>query len=273
MKAISTQKTNFFLREYAWMIEQKFLLPVFCFSVVNKRFRFSLQSKEKASNTNKRESFPLEMKLWFSNNCEDAHKKLLHLWLRMRRSHIGVEVRLLLLFSHQVVSDSSQPRGLRHAKLLCPSPSPGVCPSSCPFSQWCRPTISSSDTLFSCLHSFSASGSFPVSQLFTSCGQSIGASASASVLPVNIQGWFPLGLTDLISLQSKGLSSVFSSTAVQKPQFFSAQPSVWSSWGSERVTHGKNRGGAVSARAAEDAGQFWFSFLWIFGSSLKTVFW
>ena len=211
------------------------------------------------------------MKLWFSNHLEDAHQKLLHLWLRMRRSHIGVEIRLLL-FSHQVMSYSSQPHGLQHTKLLCPSPSPRVCPSSCPLSWWCHPTISSSDTLFSCLRSFPASGSFPVSQLFTSCGQSTGVSASASVLPVNIQGWSPLGWTGWISSQSKGLSSVSSSTTVRKHQFFSAQPSVWSSWGSEGVTHRRNKGGET-ARAAGDAGSFQFSFLWIFRSNLKAVFW
>ena len=98
---------------------------------------------------------------------------------------------LSLLFSHQVVSDSSRPIGLQHVRLPCPSPSPRVCPSSCPLSQWCHPTISSSVTLFSfCSQSFPASGSFPISWLFTSGGQSIGASASASVLPMTIQGCF-----------------------------------------------------------------------------------
>ena len=100
--------------------------------------------------------------------------------------------------------------------------------NSCPSSQWCHPAISSSVVPFSsCLQSFPESGSFPVSQFFLSGGQSIGASASASVLPVNIQGWFPLGLTGLISLQSKGLSRVFSNTIVQKHQFFGAQFSLW----------------------------------------------
>ena len=99
--------------------------------------------------------------------------------------------------------------------------------NSCPLSQWCHPTMSSSVVPFSCPQSFPASGSFPMSQLFTSGGQSIGASASASVLPMNIQGWFPLGLTGLISLLSKGLSRIFSSTTVRKHQFFSTQPSLW----------------------------------------------
>ena len=116
-------------------------------------------------------------------------------------------------FSHYVMSDSLQPHGLQHTRLLCPSLPPGVCSNSCPVSQWCHLTISSSATLFSfCLQSFPASGSFPVSWLFESGGQTIGASASSSVLPMNIQDWFPLGLTGLISLLSKGLSRVFFST-------------------------------------------------------------
>ena len=104
-----------------------------------------------------------------------------------------------------------------------------VSSNSSPFSWWCHPTISPSATPFSfCLQSLPASGSFPMSQLFSSGGQSTGVSASASVLPINIQGWFPLGLTGLISLQSKQLSRVFSNTTVQKHQFFSAHPSIWS---------------------------------------------
>ena len=109
-----------------------------------------------------------------------------------------------------------------------PSLSPGVCSNSCPLSQWYHPTISSSVIPFSsCLQSFPASGSFPMSQLITSGGQSIEASASASVLPMNIQGWFPLGLTDVAYLLFKGLSRVFSSTIVWKHQFFVAQTSLW----------------------------------------------
>ena len=105
-----------------------------------------------------------------------------------------------LLFSHSVTSDSLWPHGLQHAWLPCPSPSPRACSNSCPLSWWYHPTISSSAVPSSCLQSFLASGSFPVSQLFTSGGQRIGASASASVLPMkNIQGWFPLGLTGWIS--------------------------------------------------------------------------
>ena len=137
-----------------------------------------------------------------------------------------------LLFSRSVMSDSLQPHGLQHARLSCPSPSPEACSNSCPLSWWCHQTISSSVIAFSsCLHSFPASGSFLISRLFISGGQSIGASASASVLPINIQGWFPLGLTGWISSQSKGLSRVFSSTTRQKHQFFDTQLSLWSSKG------------------------------------------
>ena len=124
------------------------------------------------------------------------------------------------------MSDSWWPHGLQHARLPCPSPSPGVSSNSCPLSQWCHPTISSSATLFSCSLSFPASGSFPMSWLFTSGGQSI--RASASFLAINIQGWFPLGLAGFISLLSKRLSRVFSSTTVWKHQFFGAQCSLWS---------------------------------------------
>ena len=132
----------------------------------------------------------------------------------------------LLLFSHSVMSYSLRPHGLQYTRLFCPSPSPRVCSNSCPLCQWCYPTFSSS-VILSCLQSFPESRSFPVSQLFASGGQIIGA--SASVLPMNIQGWFPLGLTGWISLQSKELSRVFSNTTVQKHQFFGAQPSLWSS--------------------------------------------
>ena len=127
-------------------------------------------------------------------------------------------------FSLSVVSDSLRPHGLQHSRLPCPSPIPKACSNSCPSSQWCHPTISFSVIPFSsCLQSFPTSGSFPMSQFFTSGGQSIGVSASASVLPINIQNWFPLGWTGWISLQSKGLWRVFSNTEVQKHQFFSPQ--------------------------------------------------
>ena len=122
----------------------------------------------------------------------------------------------LLLFSCSVVSSSLQPYGLQQARLPCPSSYPRACSNSCPLSCWYHPTISSSVVPSSCLQSFPASGSFPLSQLFTLGGQSIGD--SASVLPMNIQHCFPLGLTGVISLQSKGLSRVFSNTTVQKHQ-------------------------------------------------------
>ena len=127
------------------------------------------------------------------------------------------------------MSDSSQPHEIPHTRLSCPALSPRVCSNSCPLSQWCHPTISSSIIPFSsCPQSFPASGSFPMRQLFTSGVQSIGASASASVLSMNIQDWFPLGLTGLISLGSKGLSRAFSNKKQQKHQFFGSQPSLWS---------------------------------------------
>ena len=130
-------------------------------------------------------------------------------------------------FSHSVTSDSLRPRELWHARPPCPLPTPGVHPNPCPSSRWCHPTISSSVVPFSsCPQSFPASGYFPMSQLFASGGQSIGVSASISVLPVNTQDWFPIGWTGWISLQSKGLSRVFSNTTVQKHQFFGTQPSL-----------------------------------------------
>ena len=121
------------------------------------------------------------------------------------------------------------PMDCKHARLPCPSQSARACSNSCPLSRWCHPTISSSVVPFSCCpRFFPVPGSFPMSQLFTSRGQSIGASSSASVLSMNIQGWFPLGWTDFISLLSKGLSGVFSNTTVQKHQFFGTQPPLWS---------------------------------------------
>ena len=112
-------------------------------------------------------------------------------------------LKLLLLFSYQDVSDSLRPYELQHTRLPCPSPSPGVCPNSCPLTVWCHTTISSAVTLFSSIFNLPVSGVFQITQLFASGGQSIGASTSASVLPKSIQGWFPLGLTGLISLLSK----------------------------------------------------------------------
>ena len=125
--------------------------------------------------------------------------------------------------NRSVVSDTLWPHGPQHARLPCPSPTPGVYANSCSLGRWCHPTISSSVVpLSSPFQSFPASGSFPMSQFFTSGGQSIGVSASTSVLPMNTQDWSPLGWTGWVSLQCKGLSRVFSNTTVQKHQFFSA---------------------------------------------------
>ena len=123
----------------------------------------------------------------------------------------------LVQFSHSVISDSSRPHKLLYTRPPCPSTTPRSCSNSCPLSGWCHPTISSSVVPFSsCLQPFPASGAFPMSQFFILGGQSIGVSASASVLPMNIQDWFSLGLTCLISFQAKGLTRVFSNPTVQK---------------------------------------------------------
>ena len=150
----------------------------------------------------------------------------------MQHHHICWVIRLslerLLLFSSSVMSNSLWPSGLQHARLPCPSVSPGVCSNSCSLSRWCHPPTLSSVTCFSsCLQSFPESGSIPVSQLFASGDQSNGASASVSVLLMNIQGWLPRKLFGLNSLLSKGLSRVFT-TKDRKHQFFCTQPSLWS---------------------------------------------
>ena len=124
-------------------------------------------------------------------------------------------------FSHSAMFNSLWSHGLQHARPPCPSPTPGAYSNSCPLSRWCHPTISSSVIPFSCPQSFPALESFQMSQFFTSGGQSIGVSSSTSVLPMNTQDWSLLGWTGWISLQSKGLSTVFSNTTVQKHQFFS----------------------------------------------------
>ena len=137
------------------------------------------------------------------------------------------KVESVVQFSHSVTSDSLWPHLLQYASLPCPSPIPRAYSNSCPSSRWCHPTISFYVVPFSpCLQSLPASGSFPRHQFFTSGGQNIGVSPLASVLPMNIQDWFPLGWTGWISLLSKGLSRVFSNTTVQKHQFFSAQLSL-----------------------------------------------
>ena len=137
---------------------------------------------------------------------------------------------MLLLFSCPNMYNSLWPHGLQQARLPCPSASPRVCPSSCPLHQWCHPGISASDALFSfCPWSFPASRTLSIRQMFAPDDQNTGASASASVLPMSIQGWFPLRLTGLISLLSRGLSGVFSSTTVQRHWFFGMLPSLRSS--------------------------------------------
>ena len=164
--------------------------------------------------------------------CEFLTMHRSSLWLVGHDKHASASFRGMLSQEIAAVQSLSHvwlftARGRQLARLPCPSPSPGACSNSCPPSRWCHPTISSSVVTFSsCLQSFPASGSFPVSQLFASGGQSTGA--SVSVLPVNIQDWSPLGWTGWISLLSKGLSRVFSNTTVQKHQFFGAQPSLCS---------------------------------------------
>ena len=145
------------------------------------------------------------------------------------KSSLSVSFSVHIQFSvAQLCPNSLWLRGLQHTRLPCPSPPPEACSNSCPWSSWCHPTISSSIVpFFSFLQSFPASGSFPINQFFVSGGQSIGAPTSSSVLPMNILDWLPLGLTGLISLQSKGLSRVFSNTTVQKHQL-RAQLSLWS---------------------------------------------
>ena len=182
----------------------------------------------------------------FSSSCGQAHRSLvpepmhsLHPWHHGQLCHMSNDKRAWgknpsvsteqiilsilwlkpssaeLQFSHSVMSDSLWPHGLQDTRLPCPSPTPGAYSNSCASHQWCRSTTSSSVIPFSHLQSFLASGSFPISQVFPSGGQSIGVSASASVLPMNIQDWFPLGWTGWISLHSKGLSRIFSNTTVQ----------------------------------------------------------
>ena len=156
---------------------------------------------------------------------------MLHMGLRalIHKAHLQINRKRerTVQFCHSVMSDSLQPHELLHARPPCPSSTPRVYPNSCPLSQWCHPTISSSVIAFSsCLQSFPASGSFQMSQLFALGGQNIGVSVSASVLPMNTQDWSPLGWSGWISLQSKGLSRVFSNTTLQKDQFFGAQLSL-----------------------------------------------
>ena len=144
--------------------------------------------------------------------------------IKICMSTLKRDIGLSVQFSCSVMSASLWPHEPQHSRPPCPSPTPRVHPNPCPLSRWCHPTISSYVVPFSSWpQSFPVSGSFPMSQFFTSSGQSIGVSASASVLPMNTQGWSPLGWTGWISLQSKGLSRVFSNTTIQKHQFFSTQ--------------------------------------------------
>ena len=147
----------------------------------------------------------------------------------INKAAINILIQASGQFSHSVVSDSLRPHGLQYSRPPCPSPTPGVYLNSCPLSWWCHSTISSSVIPFSsCLQTVPVSGSFQMSQFFTSGGQNIGVLASASVLTMNTQDWFPIWRTGWIFLQSKGLSRVFSNTTVQRHQFFSAQLSLWS---------------------------------------------
>ena len=173
-------------------------------------------------------SINIKVKKKDQNRLFTASKYLLHKMRKYAWLHF-TQRSYMLLFSHPVMSESLWPCGLQ-STLPCPSPSPEVCPSSCPLIQWCHPASSSSDPLFSfCLQSFLASGTFPMSQLFTLNDQNTGVSALASALPMIIQGWFPLRLTGLTSLLSTVLSGVFSNTIVQRHQFFGTLPSLQSS--------------------------------------------
>ena len=148
-------------------------------------------------------------------------------WRKLRLFHIRHKIFSSVQFSCLIMSDSLRPHETQHARPPWPSPIPRLHPNPCPLSQWCHPTISSSVIpISSCPQSGPASGSFQMSQLFASGGQSTGVSASTSVLPMNVQDWFPLGWTGWISLQFKGLSRVFSNTTVQKHQCFSTQLSL-----------------------------------------------
>ena len=156
-------------------------------------------------------------------SINSRHQQSAHMWFSTKAFRLMSSVQ----FSYSVVSNSLRLHGLQHTRLPCPSPTPRAYSNSCSSSWWWHPTISSSVIRFSsCLQSFLASGSFPMSQFFASGGQTIGVSASTSVLPMNIQDRFPLGWTGWISLQSKGLSRVFSNTTVQKHQFFGARLSL-----------------------------------------------
>ena len=169
----------------------------------------------------------LSAKIKYSTNFFGFTTSWQYLHWTVMKLRLWIFLHYSVQFSRSVMSDSLQPHEPQHARPSCPSPTPGVHPNPCPLSRWCHSTISSSVIPFSsCPQSLPASGSFPVSQFFTSGGQSTGVSASASVLPMNIQDWSPLGRTSWISFQSKRLLRVFSNTTVQKHQFLSAQLSL-----------------------------------------------
>ena len=185
-----------------------------------------LWSGDQMPGTNQRRHLSPTLVHWLNGS---NFQRLLPLPPRLlpRASHPQLPLTCSVQVSHSVVSDTLWPHGLQHTRLLCPSPTPRVYSNSCPLSQWCHPTVSSSAIPFSShLQSFPASVSFPISQFFASGDQSIRVSASTSVLPMNIQDWFPSGWTGWISLKSKRLSRVFSDTTVQKHQFFITQLSL-----------------------------------------------
>ena len=168
---------------------------------------------------------------WYGLNCVPFSPNLLDSYAKALTSNVIVYEDKTFQFSHSVISDSLQPHGLQHVRPPCPSPTPRVYSDSHLLRWWCHSTISSSVIPFSsCLKSFPGSGSFQMSQFFTLDSQSIGISASASVLPKNTQDWSPLEWTGWISLQSKGLSRVFSNTTVQKHQFYGVQLSSQSNF-------------------------------------------
>ena len=180
------------------------------------------QNKTKENNLVRKKVKKLFWIIWSNSDGFRGQQKKKMLIAKIRKA-LNVLVDFSQFSSVSQLCPTLQPHGLQHARPLCPSPTPRIYSNSCPLSQWCHPTISSSVILFSsCLQSFPASESFQMSQLFRWGGQSIGVSASASVLPTNTQDWSPLGWTGWISLKSKGLARVFSNTTVQKHQFFGA---------------------------------------------------
>ena len=194
----------------SWVSFHRFIYSDVIFQEHLRCSRFSVDNTEKLQLTLTLHSTPHHMK-YSSTFCHSTYP------------HSCQSISHSVQFSCSVVSDSLQPHGPQHTRPPRPSPTPGVYSNSCPLSQWCHPTISLSVIPFSsCLQSFPASGSFQMSQLFASSGQSTIVSVSTSVLPSNTQDWSPLGWMGWISLQSKGLSRVFSNTTVQKHQFFGA---------------------------------------------------